>query len=519
MRCGPVNEVKNEGFPMKRIVIKPLVLSTLAIGGTAWLAGTSLALSSPNQKQNDSKTPSLNLSLDTTPVRGDEALKASFAPIVQKVAPSVVKIFVSLSTPERSLSSPDLDSFFHHFFGDRGLGSIAPGQPGSALEHALGSGVIVSPDGYILTNNHVVKSAKEIQVALNDGRTFTAKVIGTDSRTDVALIKVKADNLPALTLADSDKVNVGDAVLAIGNPFGIGQTVTSGIVSAKHRVTAGDTDEDFIQTDAAINPGNSGGALVDTEGRLIGINTEILSRSGGNQGIGFAVPSNLCRWVMESLVKYGHVTRGFLGVEIQDLNPGLAKAFNLKNAQGALVANVNPGSAGAAAGLKSGDVIVQFNGQSIQNASQLKLLVAQTGPGIPVPVEVMRNGEKSTFHVTLKELPNIEMASANLPNSQNSTSRDALHGVAVANLGSQSRAEMRLPDYVHGALVTEVDPASPAYDAGLRSGDVILEIDHHTVKDAQDAVKDTAKPMGHETLVRIWSQGSIRYISVPESVS
>lgn len=486
------------------------------MGGAAFLAGTSLAMSGPNQTKNEAKTPALNLSVDQTPVKADEALKASFAPVVQKVAPSVVKIFVSFASPERSLSGPDFD-FFRRFFGDKGFGSGIPGQPGSILEHALGSGVIVSPDGYILTNNHVVQNAKEIQVALNDARTFTAKVIGTDPQTDIALIKVEADNLPALTLANSDNVKVGDVVLAVGNPFGIGQTVTSGIVSAKNRVTSGNKDEDFIQTDAAINPGNSGGALVDTEGRLIGINTEILSRSGGNQGVGFAVPSNLCRWVMASLVKSGHVTRGFLGVEIQDLTPGLAQAFKLNSVQGALVAGVNPGSAGASAGLKSGDVIIQFNGQSIQNASQLKLLVAETGPGVTVPVEVMRNAERSTLQVTLKEQPNNELASAREPNTQNGTNKDALHGVAVADLDSQTRAELSIPINVHGALVTEVDPASSAYDAGLHNGDVILEIDRHPVKDAQDAVNDTAKPVGHETLVRVWSQGTIHYISVPES--
>ena len=247
----------------------------------------------------------------------------------------------------------------------------------------------------------MVSQASEIQVALNDGRQFTAKVIGTDPQTDVALIKINAENLPALTLTDSSKVEIGDVVLAIGNPFGIGQTVTKGIVSAKDRTTSGDGDEDFIQTDAAINPGNSGGALVDTEGRLIGINSAILTRSGGNQGIGFAVPSDLCRWVMDSLVKNGHVERGLLGVMIQDLTPDLAKAFKLDRTTGALVGDVSPGSPADKAGLKSGDVITQFNGQAIQNASQLKLRVAETAPGSKAPVIVSRNGEDKTFDVTL----------------------------------------------------------------------------------------------------------------------
>jgi serine protease Do len=281
--------------------------------------------------------------------------------------------------PESQLSLPDLD-FFRRFFGE---GQFNPSHPEYQLQHALGSGVIVSADGYILTNNHVVKNAKEIRVALDDGRNFVAKLVGTDPRTDIALLKIPAENLTALTLADSDKTKAGDVVLAIGNPFGVGQTVTVGIVSAKHRVTSGDTDEDFIQTDAAINPGNSGGALVDVEARLIGINTAIVTRSGGNQGIGFAVPSNLCRWAMDSLVTKGHVDRGFLGVEIQSLTPSLTEAFKVGTTNGALVSNVTPGSPADAAGMKSGDVITKFNGQPVEDANQLKRRVAETAPGTP----------------------------------------------------------------------------------------------------------------------------------------
>ena len=300
-------------------------------------------------------------------------------------------------------------------------------------------------NGYILTNNHLVKNAKEIQVALNDGRTFTAKVIGTDAQTDIALIRVQADNLPTLTWADSDKVDVGDVVLAVGNPFGFSQTVTFGIVSAKNRVTSSDVDEDFIQTDAAINSDNSGGALVDTDGRLIGINTAILSRSGGNRGIGGAIPSNLCRWVMESLVKFGNVNRGFLGVEIQDLTPGLAQAFKINNTQGALVSEVTPESAAAAAGLQSGDVIIRFNDQSVQDASQLRLQVAETGSGVTVPVGAVRNGENKTFSVTLKERPNNEMASARWHTNQDSSDKDALYGVTVSDLDHRARVVLSIP--------------------------------------------------------------------------
>jgi serine protease Do len=376
--------------------------------------------------------------------------------------------------------------------------------------------VIVASDGYIVTNNHVVRNAHDIQVTLNDGRTLPAKVIGTDPQTDVALIKIDAQNLPFLTLADSDKVQVGDVVLAIGNPFGIGETVTQGIVSAKNRVTSGEMDEDFIQTDAAINPGNSGGALVDTEGRLVGINAEILSRSGGNQGIGFAVPSNLVRWVTVSLTKFGRVERGMLGVMIQDLTPGLAQALKLDRATGALVSDVTPDSPAQAAGIKGGDLIVKFGNQPVENANQLKLRVAETTPGTTVPVEVDRGSETKTFNVAIKGMSGDSL----VRNTQGAPSglgqNETLSGVTVTNLDAQTRADLQVPDNVHGALVTGVDRDSAAYDAGLRSGDVITEINHHTVQNADDAVELTQHPpKGEEALVKVWSHGGGRYLAVP----
>src|SRR6516164_6617825 len=393
---------------MKRMASKRIVHHALVLGGAAFIASTSFAQNFPPSADTQSKNSALESKIDKPPLNSDQDLNSSYAPIFQKVAPSVVTIFVSSSVPELSRLS-DL-SFFRPFFGD------IPWQSGALLEHALGSGVIVSPDGYILTNNHVLKNAKEIQVTLSDGRTFSAKVIGTDPQSDIALIRVQADNLPALTLADSDKVNVGDVVLAVGYPFGVGQTVSSGIVSGKNRVTSSDMDEDFIQTDAAINPGSSGGELVDTDGRLIGINTAILSRSGGNQGIGFAVPSNLCRWVMDSLVKNGKVERGLLGVMIQNVTPDLAKALKLDRATGALVGDVTPASPADKAGLKSGDVITQLNGQPIEDASQLKLRVTETTPGSQVHLIVNRNGESKAFDVTLCSVPENRVAMASESN-------------------------------------------------------------------------------------------------------
>jgi serine protease Do len=305
-------------------------------------------------------------------------------------------------------------------------------------------------------------------------------------------------------------------VLAIGNPFGIGQTVTKGIVSAKDRTTSGDGDEDFIQTDAAINPGNSGGALVDTEGRLIGINSSILTRSGGNQGIGFAVPSDLCRWVMDSLVKNGRVERGLLGVTIQSLSPDLAQAFKLNGATGALVGDVSPASPADKAGLKSGDVITGFNGQPIQDARQLKLRVAETAPGSKVPVVVDRNGEDKTFDVTLGSAPESKIAKANETNN-GSEQKEALAGVGVTDLDQNTRSELNIPSNIHGAVITEVAPDSPAYEAGLRPGDVITELNHQPVKNAQDAVADSTRQTSNETLVKVWSKGGSHYLTVQES--
>ena len=491
-----------------------LRLGALVLGGAALCLGTGLALNPAQGSNNDTNNAPLQIREDDSPLVRDVKDGTSFAPIIQKVAPSVVKVFVTMKASQNPLSNPDLD-FFRRFFGGEGLNQFNPNQLNAPTEHGIGSGVIVSPDGYILTNNHVVNNAAEIQVVLNDGRQFKAQVIGADPQTDVALIKVNAENLPALTMTDSSKVEVGDVVLAIGNPFGIGQTVTKGIVSAKDRITSSDGDEDFIQTDAAINPGNSGGALVDTDGRLIGINSAILTRSGGNQGIGFAVPSDLCRWVMDSLVKNGRVERGLLGVTIQNLTPDLAKAFNLKQTTGALVGDVSAGGPADKAGLKSGDVITQFSGQAIQDASQLKLRVAEAAPGSKVPVVVNRNGEDKTFDVTLGSVAENNVAKTNENNG--SARKEALAGVGVTDLDQSSRAALNLPSNIQGAVISQVAPDSPAYEAGLRVGDVITELNHKPVKDAQDAVANTQYQTGSETLVKVWTKGGSHYLTVNES--
>jgi serine protease Do len=333
------------------------------------------------------------------------------------------------------------------------------------------------------------------------------------------VVKIDAKDLPTIPVADSDKVEVGDVVLAIGNPFGIGQTVTTGIVSATGRGGAVGLDyEDFIQTDAAINPGNSGGALVDSEGRLIGINTAILSRSGGNQGIGFAIPSNLARDVAESLVKDGRVTRGYLGVIIQDVNPALAREFKLKDNAGALVGDVSEKSPAEKAGLKEGDVILEFNGKKVTDSRHLKLEVARTQPGETVPLKVLRDGATKTLDVTVKEIPGQERLAKNDKSGGDKDDNGTLNGVTVGDLDRQARQQFDLPGNIKGVVVTDVAPDSAAAEAGLKPGDVIQEINRKPVKTAEEAVKMTEKTTDDKrTLLRVWSNGGSHFVVVDES--
>ncbi len=482
------------------------------LGSTTLLMVTALAFTPWTQAKDNPKAAPVRLEVNDSPVKSDGTFTTSFAPMVKKVAPSVVKVLVTAKVKPADLAGqgmPDL----RRFFGEGENGPDAPRQFRGPNQHGVGSGVIVTKDGYILTNNHVVESADDIKVALNDGREFSAKVIGRDPQTDIAVLKIDAHDLPFLTLANSDKIEVGDRVLAIGNPFGIGQTVTTGIISAKGRATMGLDYEDFIQTDAAINPGNSGGALVDTDGRLVGINTAILSHSGGNQGIGFAVPTNLARWVMESLVRDGRVERGLLGVNIQDVTPNLAKEFKLDHAIGALVSEVTPQSPADKAGLKNGDVIVEFNGKAVTDSRHLKLQVGATMPGSSVPVKLLRDGASKTLQVTIKELPSDKLADAS---STNDKTKDALHGVGVVDLDRASRAELSVPDRVNGALVSQVETDSAAYEAGLRTGDVITEINRKPIQNAEQALVACEKPADKQTLVKVWSQGGSRYVVVDE---
>ncbi len=461
-----------------------------------------------------------NIAVETSPINRDAKLGTSYAPIVKKAAPSVVNIYSTRIVHQQLMRNPLLnDPFFRQFFGDQVPNNE---RERTRKEQSLGSGVVISPDGYILTANHVVEGADEVKVAIDDGKKeYTAKVIGTDPPTDVAILKIDAKNLSAITLADSDQLEVGDIVLAIGNPFGVGQTVTMGIVSALGRSGLGFNGyEDFIQTDAAINPGNSGGALVDAEGRLVGINTAIISRSGGNQGIGFAVPINIARHVMERLISGGKIMRGYLGVFPQDISPGLAEQFNLPDQNGALVGDVLPNSPAEKAGIKPGDVITEFDGKPINDANSLRLLTSQATPDSKVIVKLLRGGSEKTVSVTLGELTAESVSNESDQNGDNSDNSkvDALDGVTVEDLDSQARQELKAPENLQGAVVADVDENSNSAEAGLQKGDVIVEINRQAVTSADDAVKLCRQAKGDEILLKVWHRtgdtSGTRYLSV-----
>jgi len=465
-------------------------------------------------------TPKLNV--QENPINREARLTTSFAPIIKKVAPSVVNIYSTKIVKEGPRMAPFLeDPFFRRFFGDDSDDNRRDSRPRTREEQSLGSGVILSEDGYILTNNHVVDGADEIKVVLADDRKeFEAKVVGTDPQTDVAVVKVEGKGLPAITVADSDKLEVGDVVLAIGNPFGVGQTVTMGIASATGRgvgILGREGYEDFIQTDASINPGNSGGALVDADGRLVGINTAILSRSGGNQGVGFAVPVNLARYVMERIIKDGKVVRAYLGVWMQPITPDLAKEFGLAaDTTGVLVSQVIPDSPAAKAGLKEGDAIVEFNGKKVTDSRHLRLVVAQMAPKTKVAVKIIRNGKEKNLSVTLVEKTDEQSERGVRKYSQTESGGDTLDGVEVADLDSRWRRQFNIPDNVRGAVVTDVDPGSLCAREGIRPGDVILEIERKPVRNADDAV-ELSKNLKGRVLLRVWSNGGSHYVVVDNS--
>jgi serine protease Do len=439
--------------------------------------------------------------------------KTGFAPIVKKVLPTVVNISSTKVVKAPTESDGEMpDDLFRQFFGGnmRG-GPQMPQRPHEQRERGLGSGVIVSPDGYILTNNHVVDGATDVKVTLSDNHEYKARVIGTDPKTDIAVLKIDAGNLQSIVVGDSSKIQIGDYALAVGNPFGVGKTVTMGIVSATGRSHLGIEDyEDFIQTDAPINPGNSGGALINDRGELIGINTAIIAHgSEGNQGIGFAVPVNLARTVMDEILKNGKVTRAYLGIVPQDVSPAIAKAFGVNETTGALVGDVSANSPAQKSGLQNGDIILELNGKPVSDANQLRMSISMMSPGTEVHLKVLRNGASRDFTVTLEELPTERAAAEKNANG----TKSELSGISVEDMDAQTARQLGVPANTAGVVVTEISPSSPAADSGLQRGDVIQEVNRkpvHNTADFESAMRNSKD----QTLLLVNRQGSTLYVAV-----
>jgi serine protease Do len=431
---------------------------------------------------------------------------SSFAPVLKKVLPAVVNISSSKVVKAAPQMDARLDPFFRQFFGEEGGPLNIPKQ---RREKSLGSGVIVSPEGYILTNNHVVEGASDVRVTLSDKREWKARIVGSDPKVDIAVLKIDAPGLQPITLGDSSKVEVGDTALAIGDPFGVGQTVTRGIISAKGRGNLGIEDyEDFIQTDAPINPGNSGGALINDRGELVAINTAIMGQSGGSQGIGFAVPVNLAHKVMEQILKNGKVVRAYLGILPQDMTPEMAKAFGEKEARGVVVGDVSPKSPAQEGGLQRGDILLEVNGQAVSDSNQLRMEISMMQPGSSVQLTVLRSGIEKHLAVKLAELP-TEAAHGESERGEEST--QALAGVEVSNLTPHTAERLGLPDTTTGVVVSEIDPASKLADCGLRQGDVIQEVNHQPVKDLSE-FQSAVKKAGPDPLLLVNRRGQTLFV-------
>ncbi len=483
-----------------RVSIWAAALGLIAAAGVGVLAGARLA---------GARHVPLLVAAASPAASARVSFESGFAPVARGVLPGVVNIASSKIVRAPEQTPFFMDPFFEQFFGRDFSRQFR--VPRERREQSLGSGVIVSPDGYILTNNHVVDKATDIKIFRDDQQQFKARVVGTDPKTDIAVLKIDVKGLPALTLGDSSKVQVGDFALAIGNPFGVGQTVTMGIVSATGRGGFGIEDiEDFIQTDASINPGNSGGALVNVRGEVIGINTAILSRSGGNQGIGFAVPINMARSVMEQIIRHGKVVRGWLGVLIQPVNPAAAKAFGLAGEpRGALIGDVTANSPASRAGLHKGDIVLEMNGEPIRESRDLQLKVGALNPGAQVRLKVFRDGKELEIPVTLGEMP-----SQSEPASEGEGGEAALEGLSVDTLTPQIARQLDLPARTRGVVVTDVQPGSLAAEAGLRRGDVIQEVNRKpvaTVEEFQRAVRAGGR---QPVLLLINRGGSTSFVAI-----
>jgi serine protease Do len=499
-------QAKNSLRGHRRLTIMGLALAGVVVIG--------LALVPACTRQDRANAQSTTTASSAGRTLADQ-LSATFEAAASKVSPSVIPIFaeqvVEVANP---FSSPD--SPFRDFFGDdffkRYFGTV-PQQDQKQTVHSLGSGVIVSQDGYILTNNHVVQGADKLTVLLEKNKKYPAKIVGTDPQTDLAVIKIDGKDLPAATLGDSDGLKIGEWVIAVGNPFQLFHTVTAGIISAQGRSSVGLADyEDFIQTDASINPGNSGGALADLDGKVIGINTAISSPSGGNVGIGFAIPINMAKSVMDNLIAHGKVTRGYLGLVPQDIDDNLAAALKLKSTAGALVGDVVPGGPADKGGVQRGDVITELNGKNIKDSVQLRQLVAQAEPGSTVQLTLLRNGKEITASVKLGERPKDTAAGAQQPQQEQEPQLQEKLGLSIQNL-TPDLAQQLGYEHEQGVLVADVAAGSAGEDAGLRRGDLIQEVNRQAVSSVADFNKVVAKLKSGDSAALLVRRGQVTFFT------
>ena len=496
----------------RAVVTRRLLVALLAVVAVGSVATFNFTKSAKAAEAAPAAAP-----LDDNSVGALLTLDRAMETLAARVTPAVVNVtVVSKGNPQQSgpEGMPDMQQFFgpgNPFGRQFGRQFNVPSQPQNPMEHGLGSGVIISPDGYIVTNNHVIDGAVDIRVTMSNREVLAAKLVGADPLTDLAVIKVNGTNLPSVPWGNSASLHPGQTVLAFGNPYGYRFTVTRGIISALNRPNPDASDRrkpgEFIQTDAAINPGNSGGALVDARGELIGINTFLISSSGSFSGMGFAIPSQIVQPTVETLIRDGKVTHAFIGVQISDVTPDNAKFFQMNKAEGAVITEVQPDAPGAKAGLRTGDVITELDGKPMTDAGQLQMTVGQKRPGDTIHLRVVRDSKPTSISVTLEALGGGR--GAETAGGERGKGR---WGMRLADLTPDVRNEVQAEGSIHGAIVEDVLPGSPADNAGLQRGDVIVEVDRHPVKSVSEVAQELSSvPNGQAALVLVWSNGGSTY--------